>query len=153
MAKRQRYTDDFRASACLFLESEGYPETKGALAAVSKKLKVPASTLHGWFMAKHNPVSAQVRSIKKAEIVEMIRAEIYEALKAAPIQRELADYRELITSAAILVDKLQLLEDKPTEHILHEHALSDSERAKRLNELLDAARTRRDGPPAEQRMH
>lgn len=143
--QRKRYTDDFRASACLFLESEGYPGTKGALIAVSRKLNVPQTTLHGWYMAKHNPPPTQVRTIKKAEIIEIIRQEIYAALEAAPIQRDIASYRDLITSAAILVDKLQLLEDKPTERVSHEHHLNDSERVKRINELLDTARTRRSG--------
>lgn len=145
VAKRKRYTDEFRASAVLFLESEGYPEKKGALMSVSRKLKVSHTTLHSWFHAKHNPPPQEVRHLKKLEIVEIIRNEIYAALAAAPTQRELADYKELITSAAILIDKLQLLENKPTERVAHEHTISDGERAKRLNELLDAARTRRTG--------
>jgi hypothetical protein len=127
------------------LESEGYPEKKGALTAVSKKLDVPMSTLHSWFMAKHNPPPTKVRSIKKAEIIDIIRDEIYAALEQAPNQRDLADYRELITSAAILIDKLQLLENKPTERIAHEHSIDDRERARRVNELLEAARDRRTG--------
>lgn len=145
MAKRKRYTDDFRASAILFLESEGYPEKRGALAAVSRKLGVNHNTLHGWFNAKHNPVPDEVRQIKKSEILELVKQEAYKALQAAVNQRDIASYRDLVTSAAILIDKMQLLDDQPTERVLHEHTITDSERAKRINELLDAARTRRDG--------
>lgn len=114
---RKRYTDKFRASAVLMLEAAGYEPgaNGGALTSVSNKLKVPLSTLKGWYTAEHNPVPAEVRTEKKGELVDIIRREIYQALDEAPNARPEASYRDLITGAAILVDKLQLLTGEPTD--------------------------------------
>ena len=145
MRQRRRYDDKFRASAVVMLEAAGYPDKKGALEQVSKSLKTPISTLHGWYYAKHNPPPSDIRTEKRGEIVDIIRSEIYHALAAAPGARPDASYRDLITGAAILVDKLQLLTDKPTE-ITKDVSLTDEERSNRIAGLLDTARARRDRP-------
>ncbi|MHC4617407.1 MAG: transposase [Planctomycetota bacterium] len=119
--KRRQYSDDFRASAVLMLESQGYPGTKGALTAVAGHLHVPESTLRSWASGARNPVSAKKRELKKRELKELIRDEIYNALAAVDDPRLEASYKDLITGAAILIDKLQLLDDKPTARVAHEH--------------------------------
>lgn len=111
---RRRYDDKFRASAVVMLEAAGYPDKKGALEQTAKHLAVPNTTLHGWFNATRNPPPTELRTEKRGEIADIIRAEIYAAFSAAPDARPEASYRDLITGAAILVDKLQLLEGKPT---------------------------------------
>ena len=122
MAKRTRnqYSDEFRATAVLMLESQGYPDRDGSLSAVAKHLGLPLSTLRGWFIKTRNPEPAQVRNIKKAEIVDLIREEIRSALDAFENTREFASYRDIGTVFGILVDKLQLLEGKPTARVEHE---------------------------------
>lgn len=118
MGKRRRYAsydDEFRAGALVMLESQGYPDVTGALTAVAKKLSVPLSTLYGWWTAEHNPVPSKVRTLKKAEIIDIVRDEIYNALEGLDDPRAFASYRDRVTGAAILIDKLQLLEGKPTE--------------------------------------
>lgn len=140
-----RYTDDYRASAVVMLRSEGYPEQKGALTRISRYLKVPHSTLLRWYHAKSNPPPSEIVQIKKEQIIELLLGEAYGALKEMKDARLDADYRELATAAAILIDKWQLLEGKPTER--HDHTHTVEERANRIAVLLDAARERRTGQP------
>jgi transposase-like protein len=144
---RRRYTDDERATAVLFLESEGYPDTPGALTRVAKRLGIPHPTLHRWATGKQNPPPSDLVQEKRPALIEMIRAEAYAILDDMKVTRELADYRELGTVFGIMLDKLQLLEGKPTEHIQHD--ISDDERSARVAALLDTARTRRDGSAAD----
>lgn len=114
MAKRNRYDDKFRASAVLMLEAAGYPDKSGALTATAKHLSVPASTLAGWFKNEHNPPPTEVREEKRIELRDVLRKEIGLALSAAEGVRETASYKDLITAAAILIDKLQLITGQPT---------------------------------------
>lgn len=114
---RKRYDDKFRANAIVMLEAAGYPNQKGALSQVSQHLSVPETTLHGWAREKHNPVPADIRTEKKGEIVDLLRAEIEAALGAAAGARPDANYRDLMTGIGIMVDKLQLLTNEPTENV------------------------------------
>lgn len=141
-----RYSDDTRAMAVLALEAAGYPQTKGALTRVSKELKIPAMNLHRWFHAKQNPPPTEIVTVKKEQIIEMLKKEIYSALGEMNLARGDADYKELATAAAILTDKWQLLEGEPTERVAHE--LSDTERAREIQTLMDAARERASRLPA-----
>lgn len=115
MAKRKRYDDKFRASAVVMLEAAGYPGKDGALASTAKHLGVPHNTLRNWFHGVHNPAPSDVRQEKKQELSDLLRAEINAALGAMDNARPEASYRDLGTVAAILIDKLQLLNDEPTE--------------------------------------
>lgn len=114
---RRRYDDKFRANAVILLEAAGYPTRDGALSQVAQNLGVPATTLHGWASAQHNPPPADVRTEKKGEIIELLRAEIRAALAEAERARPDANYRDLITGVGIMTDKLQLLNNEPTENV------------------------------------
>lgn len=128
--QRRRYDDKFRASAVVMLEAAGYPDKKGALQQVAGHLKIPATTLHGWYNATRNPPPTELRNEKRLELREVIREEIYGALEAAPGARAEAAYKDLITGAAILLDKLQLLEGKPTEITEHRESALDKLRSR-----------------------
>jgi hypothetical protein len=132
---RRRYDDKFRASAVVMLEAAGYPERKGALEQTAKHLRTPNTTLHGWYNATRNPPPADVRSVKRGEIADIIRSEIYAALEEAPNARPEASYRDLITGAAILVDKLQLLTGNPTERVELDHTFEKSLKTAGYNDL------------------
>ena len=114
---KQPYDHKLSPPSLVMLEAAGYPQKKGALSQVSQNLGVPATTLHGWASAKHNPVPTDVRTEKKGEIVELLRAEIRAALAEAERARPDASYRDLITGVGIMTDKLQLLSDEPTENV------------------------------------
>lgn len=112
--KRTRYTDEFRASAVLMLEAAGYPDTKGALEKVSGHISVPGSTLHRWFHAKQNPPPSELVSEKKIDLVASIKTELAHIFDEFGNTRKDAEYRELAVAFGILVDKMQLLSNKPT---------------------------------------
>lgn len=116
-----QYSDDYKTSAVLMLEASGYPDKEGALESVYKALRRggkqgPARTsLSNWYTrSKHSGASTTLEQ-KRAELQEVIRDEVYAALGAAGAAREDASYKDLITAAAILIDKLQLLNGGATE--------------------------------------
>jgi transposase-like protein len=150
--KRRSYDDKFRASAVIMLEAQGYPETKGALQAVSNHIGVSISTLHGWFKAKVSPAISELRNETAIDFKQALKNELTAIVGLLPDKRGEATYKELVTSLGILLDKLRLLEDKPTEISEQRHSgnikLTTEERDSRLAELLESARTRRDGLPA-----
>ena len=108
------------------LESQGYPEQKGSLSAVAAHLGVPLSTLRGWFLDTHNPPPAEVRNEKKGDLVALLKSEADAILGDMPNAREFANYRELGTVLGIVIDKLQLLEGRPTERVAHDDWRSDA---------------------------
>lgn len=111
---RRRYDDKFRASAVVMLEAAGYPDRKGALEQAAKACKAPTSTLQGWFNATRNPPPPEMRCEKRLELTDLLRNELAAAFVQMPNARPDASYRDLGTVAAIFIDKLQLLEGKPT---------------------------------------
>jgi len=114
---RRRYTDKFRASAVVMLEAAGYApgENNGALQRVSDHLKVPASTLSGWFSERRNAPPPELVLETREQLSDVIRAEVAAIFREMPKARGEADYRTLATAAGILVDKLQLLRGEPTD--------------------------------------
>ncbi len=145
MAKQNRYTDDQRAAAILMLESEGWPERKGALQRVADYLEIPAVTISRWARGKQNPPPDQLVARKRLNLKREIRNELLAIFPELAKARPDASYRDLGTIAAILIDKLQLLENKPTERVAHDVSVTDEERASRITQLLERAGTRRTG--------
>jgi transposase-like protein len=115
MAKRRRYTDEERATAILFLESEGYPEQIGALTRVARRLQIPHQTLSKWARGVQNPPPPQMAQEKRRDLIDLLRDEAYAIVGEMGTTREDADYRTLGTVLGIVIDKLQLLEGKPTD--------------------------------------
>jgi len=113
--KHPTYDDQFRASAVCMLQSQGYPEVKGALAIVARHLKVPDRTLSRWFNGEQNPPPDQIVNNKRIDFRTEIRRELGEIVTALRTTRQDANYRELGTVFGILFDKLSLLEGLPTE--------------------------------------
>lgn len=146
--KRPRYDDKFRASAVVMLEAAGYPDKEGSLAEVAAHLGVPHPTLSRWFRHVQNPPPNVLVQEKRSELKVLIANELDAIFQAMETVRPEASYRDLGTVAGILVDKKQLLEGKATERTEVIDNLSDDERASRIAQLLDAARARRTGQPA-----
>lgn len=148
MAKRKSYDDKFRASAVVMLEAAGYPTRRGSLEYVAKHLNVPARTLSRWFNGEQNPPPDQIVSKKASDLKTLIGDELDAIFAAMATVRPEASYRDLGTVAGILFDKKQLLEGKPT-NIVDDASLTDTERARRITELLNTAAAKRDGRAAE----
>lgn len=76
-------------------------------------------TLSRWFRAVQNPAPNKLVKKKTEDFRVLLRREIEAALHEAPTAREFATYKDLITSVGIMLDKLQLLDGKPTERQEH----------------------------------
>jgi hypothetical protein len=140
MAKRNHYTDKQRAAAVAMLEGMGYPDKKGALSAVSNHTGIPLPTLYRWFHGVQNPPPSELVNETKIDLAAAIRRELANLFPAMDGARLGADYKELATAAGILIDKLQLLEGKPTA--INEERASDAR--SKLTDLI-TRRTTRDG--------
>lgn len=123
------------------LESEGYPDKKGALEKVSKYANVPHPTLHRWFHEKQNPPPSEMVQIKKIELADLFEQVARKYLEHGLNTGVMDDVggKDAITAAAIAADKMNLLRNKPTEHIAIDHSgqLTIDERRKHINELLN----------------
>lgn len=121
MATKKRvkpsYDDQFRASAVLMLQSQGYPDVKGALTIVANHLHVPAMTLSRWFKGTQNPPPNQVVNNKRADFKTLFTDEIYAIMGVLPERRDDASYGSLVQAAGIFFDKIRLLDGLPTEII------------------------------------
>lgn len=140
-----RYTDEFRANSVIMLQASGYPDRPGALVETAKYLKIPHATLSRWYNGKRNAPPSEMVQIKKQDLVKLLLGEVGAALVEMGSARPSADYKELATAIGIMVDKMQLLDGEPTARTEVIHELSDDERAKRVDELLNRGRARRDG--------
>ena len=118
MAKR-RYDDKQRAGAVVMLQSQGYPDTPGALKRVSDHLGIPQATLSRWARGVSNPPPSNVVNEKKTELDQRLEALAHRILDRVETD-EVLDHmtgRELMTAFGISVDKMRLLRDLPTEII------------------------------------
>ena len=138
MAKRT-YTDKFRASAVVMLEAQGYPDRKGSLTAVANHLSIPLSTLKGWYDATRNPPPTNMRNEKKGDLVAMLRSEVSSILERMEDVRDEATYQQLAVATGILLDKLQILEGKPT-HIFED--VTNTDPKQKLISYLDSIAAR-----------
>ena len=75
LAKRKQYSDEFRASAVVMLESQGYPDVTGALSAVASHLHVPARTLSRWYRRENNPPPDNLVREKSGDLAALLRQE------------------------------------------------------------------------------
>jgi hypothetical protein len=134
------YSEEYKAECLALLDANG-----GNVKRTAKELDLPYSTLYDWSKNRYLPDNVpEIQNKKRADLLAIIEEHIYGALEAADGKRPEASYKDLITGAAILIDKGRLLADQPT-NIVGVKNLSDAERANRVNELLDRARDRRTG--------
>ncbi len=140
MAKRKRYTDEFRASAVLMLQAAGWPDKKGALMAVSNKLHVPYQTLSRWGKGTSNPPPHNIVHDKRNTLLDLIEIEIRAIYAEMPKARPDASYRDLGIINGVLHDKHQLLKGEPTQRVEN---LTTEQRRDRVAELFEKARARR----------
>jgi transposase-like protein len=119
MARRKRYTDEFRASAVLMLEAAGYPETEGALSRVADHLGMHYQTLSRWFRAIQNPPPRELVQEKKEDFLQQLQA--IKGLAAGKIIERIEEYepRDLTGLLKISAELAELLAGKPTERVEH----------------------------------
>ena len=119
MAKRKRYTDEYRASAVLMLEAAGYPDTEGALSRVADHLGMHYQTLSRWFRAVQNPPPHEMVQEKREDFLQQLQA--IKGLAAGKIIERIEEYdpRDLTGLLKISAELAELLAGKPTGRIEH----------------------------------
>jgi len=119
--KASAFTDDERADAVALLRLRGWPDSKGALAAVANHYNIYATTLSRWATGASNPPPHKI-VIKKTED---IKQELLELLGLTVLQAKSevseANFRELATAIGIITDKVLLLSGQPTQRTELEH--------------------------------
>ena len=123
--KRRQYTDDFRANCVLMLEAAGYPDKEGSLTAVSKNVGVPLRTLSRWFNKEQNPPPDQLVNEKKGILTDQLENLAYRLVDVMGGAIDDAPLRELATTFGIVIDKWQLLSNRPTAIVKLEQAIKD----------------------------
>jgi len=134
MAKRRHYSDKFKAGALVMLQAQGYPENARALEGVARHLRIPGRTLRRWFTGENGRPPDEVVLESKKELAELFEDEIRQIMRVAEFVREDANYRDLITSAAILTDKRELLHGKPTERSQQQISVSGLEHLAKMSD-------------------
>jgi hypothetical protein len=98
------------------LEAAGYPNQKGALTAVAKKVKAPPRTISRWFNKENNPPPDRLVKEKRGELVERLEDMAHMLLDAmgVDIGENGVDAVRAAVAMGITIDKWQLLKGEPT---------------------------------------
>lgn len=115
MAARRRFTDEQRAEAVVLLRSHGYPERKGALALAAKELDIDAVVLRRWALGIQNPPPDHVVREKTGDTVAKLQQVVDIYLDRAIATADKTSGAQAMTTAAIAMDKLRLLQGLPTQ--------------------------------------
>lgn len=139
---RRRYPDEFRASALATLDANG-----GNLDRTARQLNVPRKTLAGWAGGQNNPVVAELRHQKKADLVGDLTQFVSALCGVRPDQVKDLNFKDAAVAMGIAVDKLLLLQEQQSRHARAEESapavnlgLLDAEELEVLSELLRKAR-------------
>ena len=110
------YTDDERANALAVLKAEG-----GNFSRAAGITGINRMTLRTWarLIRVDTPIS-QLITKKVSDLATLMEAEIRRALgPGLDLARAIASYKDRVTAAAILTDKMQLLRGSATERTEH----------------------------------
>lgn len=123
----QKYTDEQQGMFIVQMEVLGYPDNEYAPREVAKQKGAPSSrTLRRWWKIRHDPAVAKVVQHQKKDLVSALKELLHLHIDAASeaVQGS-EDLRALDTGIGILVDKLQLLDNKPTAILKLQKAIDD----------------------------
>ena len=109
MANRQ-YSDEDKASALAALDANA-----GNAARTARDLQIPRSTLQGWARQRGvNHAVPKLRHQKKDDLAIALEELAYRLVSVAPDKVGEATLQQIMTSAGIAIDKMQLLRQQPT---------------------------------------
>ena len=107
-----RYTEDEKSTVLTLLAT-----LDGNITATSKQSGYPAQTIRQWRDGRGiNTDVTKKRDEKKADLAQLFEDMANQALKRAGIEIDNASYAQLMTGAAIAVDKMRLLRELPTSN-------------------------------------
>lgn len=124
----KKYSDADKAAFVVMLEAAGYPHVPGALERVVKETNVSRATLRDWHTKGihygNENTTAQVEVLMdrtRLTMTELLDNAVRNALdkmeEKLENEPENISYKDLSLTVAIFTDKLQLLNDKPTQNI------------------------------------
>lgn len=128
------------------LKAAGYPENEHKLTEVANHLNIPYQTLRRWYKGESNPVPNDVVQEQKKALDIRLEEAAHKLLSAILENVDNGNIQQQSVALGILVEKMQLLRNEPTERVGYE--LSDDERLARLNALYERVRNRGIGEPA-----
>lgn len=121
---KRKYTDKFKAGAIELLKAAGYPQRTSAAEEVARHLKMPVRTLKKWrFDGIHYGDRVAERGMEelqeqtRQELTDLFEMTIRSALEDMKLKQEDATYRDLAWAAAVFLDKVRLMNDKPTQNV------------------------------------
>lgn len=143
---RRRYSDEFRAAALALLDANG-----GNLDRAARQLKVPRKTLAGWASGRNNPVPAELRHQKRADLTAALEQHIAALCGIRPEHVENLNLKDAAIAMGIAVDKYLLLRQRAEQERPAGKSEYDLERLtpKQLRQLADIAEAARGEPPIE----
>lgn len=141
MAGRRKFSDQQKSDALAALDANG-----GNVNLTATQLGISESTLRSW--AKNRGVNADVALLREQKRIDLsirLKDIAHQILDILPDKLKDSNTQQLATALGIVVDKSQLLDNKPTERHEVIDNLSDDERVARIAAIFDRARTRRTG--------
>ena len=121
---RRRRTDLPTAALVMELgETEGRsgPEISGMTGVPRSTVENILSGAHGWDRIAQTEVFKLYRQEQNKALEQASRTLAADALKKAAEKMDAASFYQLVTGAAILIDKSRLLAGDPTENVAHLH--------------------------------
>lgn len=107
---RTRYSDEDRANALAALAANG-----GNVSLTSRQLSIPRGTLKQWARGERHPEAAQLSQEKKGPLADALEAVAWKLAESLEGKVGEAKLQPTATSLGIVIDKMQLLRNKPTE--------------------------------------
>lgn len=105
MGVKRSYTDAERASVLAMLKANG-----GNVARTSRATDVPETTVRTWAAdTDRQNATADIGAQKTVDLAAAINAELEAIFGGVGVKRADASYKDQMTAAGILIDKLQLL--------------------------------------------
>lgn len=139
---RRQYSEDDKSAVLAWYAANG-----NNLRKTAREWKITPSTLQRWIRGEG--INDAVRNCvpeKRAEIADRLEELCHKLIDSALGKADDADLQPTMVGIGIAVEKMRLAREQPTS-ISKNANLTDDERAKRTNELLDTARARRTGQP------
>lgn len=144
----RRYSDEDRANTLAALAAN-----EGNVARTAKQLGIPAKTVENWAKGTNHPEAAELGDRKKGVLADKLEEVAWKLAGALDQKIEQAGLQQTATSLGIVIDKMQLLRNKPTaiqgdapeEEDLRK--LSDEELDRRLAEARSRAEAAERGEP------
>lgn len=138
--KRKRYTDDDRANALAALAANG-----GNVKLTANQIDIPETTIRKWLSSEQHPEITKKGAQKKGPLSDYLEKIAWQLADSLPGKTDQSSLQQVATSLGIVIDKMRLLRNEPTEINRNEGGADDDLRKltdEQLVERLAAARSR-----------